>query len=365
MTDDSSVSRRPKWFLLIVAISAVALLSMFLFFKLNGEQKTPFVNDEFAGRELPNGAQTFIVGKQSTANALSWQGTVRSRLSVKIAAKIKARIIELPVHAGDSLQNGATLVRLDSRDISAAYNAANADLIAAQAKLGQAKSEEKRQFEAFNKQLASRQEYDAALVKSEAAQALADQAATAARQTKALLGGDVLYAPFDGIVGERLQEVGETAMPEQAILTFYKSADLRLEAAIAERCATLAKLGMPVTVRIEGLEQILNGSIDEIAPEIDLQTRTRIIKVRLPQTVGLQQGQLGWLEFGCHAEQQTLLIPVAAIVHYGQSEAVKVLLGQQLHIQQIRTGKRFGDQVEVLSGLHEGDTIFLDTQTSR
>jgi chorismate synthase len=71
----------------------------------------------------------------------------------------------------------------------------------------------------------------------------------------------------------------------------------------------------------------------------------------------LQRGQFGWLELSCEAAQQVLMIPATAIVQYGQLQAVNIVEGQQLHTRHIRTGKQQGTQVEVLSGLHEGDTI--------
>jgi RND family efflux transporter MFP subunit len=186
---------------------------------------------------------------------------------------------------------------------------------------------------------------------------MANQAASAAQQSKVMLGENVLYAPFDGVVGERLQEPGDMGLPNQPIVSFHKPDDLRLEAAIASHCAAGIKLGIPVTVRIDALHQALNGSIDEITPEIDPQTRTQQIKVKLPPAAGLQHGQFGWLELGCQPQQQALTIPAAAVVHYGQLQAVKVVEGQQVHIRHIRTGKHYGDQLEVLSGLHEGETI--------
>jgi multidrug efflux pump subunit AcrA (membrane-fusion protein) len=117
---------------------------------------------------------------------------------------------------------------------------------------------------------------------------------------------------------------------------------------------------MSVNVRVDAIWQTLTGSVDEISPEIDPQTRTQQIKVRLPKVNGLQQGQFASLELGCQADQQAIVIPKSSIVHYGQLQAVRVVDGQRLHIRHIRTGKDYGNQVQVLSGLHEGDTIMIE-----
>lgn len=357
MTEHFSESNTPKWLIPAAAITALLLVILFALGLLGGESKTEPGNTSVTGSPLPSGAQTLKVGKQAADNVLSWQGIVQSRLSAKIAPKLNARIIEIAVRPGDSVKKGDVIAKLDDRDLRAAYQAASAAQTAAQAQAGQANADEKRTVDLYEKQAATKQNYEAALAQAKAARAMAAQAANAARQSQVMLSENVLYAPFDGIVGERLQEPGDMGLPNQPIVTLHKPDDLRMEAAIASHCAGSIKLGMAVTVRLDTLRQTVTATVDEIAPEIDPQTRTQGIKVKLPKVEGLQQGQFGWLELGCEARQQALMIPATAIVHYGQLEAVKVLEGQRLTTRHIRSGKTHGEQVEVLSGLHEGETI--------
>lgn len=357
MTEHFSESNMPKWLIPAAAITALLLVILFALGILGGESKTEPGNTDATGSALPSGAQTLKVGKQAADNVLSWQGVVQSRLAAKVAPKLNARIVEIRVNPGDKVKKGDIIARLDERDLRAAYNAASAAHAAAQAQAAQASADEKRMVDLYEKQAATRQNYDAALAQAKATRAMANQAASAAQQSKVMLGENVLYAPFDGIVGERLQEPGDMGLPNQPIVTLHKPDDLRLEASIASHCAASVKLGMGVKVRFDTLSQNVMGTIDEIAPEIDPQTRTQDIKVKLPKMEGLQQGQFGWLELGCETAQQALMIPVTAIVHYGQLQAVKVVESQRLTTRHIRTGKTYGEQVEVLSGLHEGDII--------
>ena len=55
-----------------------------------------------------------------------------------------------------------------------------------------------------------------------------------------------------------------------------------------------------------------------------------------------------------------LLVPASAIIHYGQLEAVQVLENSLMHTRHIRTGKQVGEQFQVLSGLHAGETIVIN-----
>lgn len=347
----------PKWLVTVGAIAALLLVILFALGMLGGESKIEPGNTAAIEPSLPSGAQTLKVSKQTANNVLSWQGVVRSRIEAKISPKLNARIIEITVYPGNKVKKGDIIARLDGRDLQAAYHAASAALTAAETQATQANAEQKRYTNLYDKQAVTRQNYESVLAQAQVARAMANQAANAALQSKVMLSENVLYAPFDGVVGERLQEPGDMGLPNQPIVTLHKPEDLRLEASIASHCVAPIKLGMEVKVRFDTVPQTLMATVDEMAPEIDPQTRTQKIKVRLPNIEGLQQGQFGWLELGCTVEQQALLVPVSAIVYYGQLQAVKVVNGQRLITRHIRTGKYYGEQVEILSGLHEGETI--------
>jgi len=358
---EQTASAKPSGLIPLAAIGGLLLVIFYALGILGGPEKIEPGASARSGQSVPAGARTVTVGRQSAANAVSWQGTVRSRTVAKISPKLSARVLEVLVRPGDKVKKGEVLAKLDDRDLRAAYQAANAALNAAQAQAGQAGADEKRTVDLYEKQAATRQNYDAAIAQAKAARALVSQAASSAQQAKVMLGENVVYAPFDGVISERLQEPGDMAGPGQAIAMLYQPDDLRFETAIASHCAEALAPGMTAAVRIDPLAQTLTARVDEMAPDIDPQTRTRLIKLALPVTSGLQHGQFGWLELSCQAERQALLIPVSAVLHYGQLQAVKVVEEGQLHTRHIRTGKQYGEQIEVLSGLRDGETLLADS----
>jgi len=360
MSDNFVLIKIPKNILAIGAVSALLLVIMLQLGVLGGSAKIAPGNTPNSGLALPVGAKLYKLAAQSLENNLAWQGAVRSRLAVRITPKYPTRIIEIPVHVGDKVKQGAVLVRLDNRELRAAYEAAAAALNAAQSQAKQADIEAKRITELYEKQAATRQNYDAVMAQAQTAAALLKQAGGRVEQSKAVLSEDVIYAPFDGVVGERLQDPGDMAQPNQAILTFHQPGDLRLEAAIAEQCQSHLQPGQIVNVQIDALAQNLSGKIEEISPEIDPQTHSRLLKIALPPTPGLAHGQFGRLELACQHEQSMLLIPASAVLHYGQLQAVRVVEGEYTHIRHIRTGKAYGLQLEVLSGLHADETIMSE-----
>jgi len=361
MSENNSLHSSNKWLIPSAAIGTLLLVILFSLGFLGGPDKVEPGSIEAKGQRLPAGEKTIKVGMQVAADTLSWQGTVRSRSVAKIAPKLNARVIDVMVHAGDRVKKGQVLAKLDDRDLRAAYNAAASASVAARAQATQATADEKRMSDLFRKEAATKQQYDAAVAQAKAARAIASQAASSAQQAKVMFGENMLLAPFDGVISERLKEPGDMAMPGDPVVSMYKPNDLRFEAAIASHCFEHIDPKTPVTVRVDALHRSLDARVDEMAPDIDPQTHTRLIKVDLPATDGLQHGQFGWLEMSCEAKRQAILIPMTAVLHYGQLQAVKVVDGNTLHTRHVRTGKQYGNEIEVLSGLRDGETILVNS----
>jgi len=346
----------------IVAISAAVLALILLLMYMQGSfvSKVPPGQSPQAADSNPP-TNTSVVEKRLVDDILAWPGTVKSRTVANIAPKMTARILEIKVHAGDKVKKGDVIARLDERDVKAQESAALAALASAKAQASRAQADEQRTRSLYGKEAATRESFDAAVARLKEAQAAVSQANSAVTEIRTHLSDTNLVAPFDGIVVKRLKEPGDMAMPGVPVASLQTPQGLRLEADVPNTCAGRYSIGMDVNVRIDTLDLTTRAHIDEISPEIDPQTRTQLIKVALPAFEGLQPGYFGWLEQAC-GQHEALLIPASAVQHIGQLEIVKVLSeGKQL-TRHVRTGKTFGDQVEVISGLHAGETVITHPQ---
>ena len=350
-----------KWLIPTASIIALLLIILYTMGIIGGGKKVPPGNTAENLSPLPPGAKTLTIGKELSANIMSWPGTLRSHSVAKIAPKFNARILEVTVNAGDTVKQGDIIARLDEQALQAALQEATAVLRATQAQASQANADEKRIKDLYSKDATTRQNYDAVVARSKSARAAVNRARSAIKQVRVNLGENILKAPFDGFISKRLKDPGDMGLPNDPLVILQKSNDLRLEAAIPTHCAKRISLGTKVNIRIDALNQTIQGKIDEIVPEIDSMTRTQLIKAALPSSDGLVPGLFGWLEQSCKDPQKILLIPVSAVLHYGQLEAVKIVADNQVYSRHIRTGKQKGSEVEVLSGLRDGETILINS----
>lgn len=272
-------------------------------------------------------------------------GTVRAKLHATLEAKLSGRIDKLPVVLGQRVKTGELVARLDAAEI-------NARLEQAEAALEQSERDWKRVSALFEQQAVTRAELDAAQSRNRAAKG-------AAAEAKAMMSYVAIAAPFDGVVTKKWVDVGDLAVPGKPLLSIEDPAVLQLEADVPQAIASHVQRDVRLAVRVDGVSGALTGTVSEIAPGADSVSRTIRIKVNLSAQPGLSSGQFARLLVPV-GESSSLRVPASAVVERGQLEIVFVVANQHAQLQLVKTGKRLGEEVEILSGLHSSDVVVVD-----
>ena len=147
-------------------------------------------------------------------------GTVRAVRSTTIASLISGTVAEVRVGMGSSVRAGEILVRLSAREV-------DARLEQARAMSALAKPERDRAVTLRNRAVISEAQYDAAISQWSIAQAQQAEAS-------AIADHEVIRAPFGGVVAAKLANVGDTAMPGQALLVLEAPGAFRFEAPVPD-----------------------------------------------------------------------------------------------------------------------------------
>lgn len=275
-------------------------------------------------------------------------GTVRSVNEAVISSKIQGQIEAVLVVPGQMVEAGALLVRLNAEELRARKERAEAEL-------RQAEIEFERIEQLVSREAATRREYDNADLALRAARAALLEAET-------FLGYTTIRAPFTGIISEKRVEVGDLANPGLPLVSMYDPTQFRLEARIPESRANQLELGDTFEVRVETLGLTVTGEVEEISPLADPTSRTVLTKIALPPATGIQSGQFGRLLLPFR-DGTALVAPERAIIRRGQLDYVFVVENREesprAWLRLIKTGRRIGEQREVISGLRPGETIVV------
>ena len=273
-------------------------------------------------------------------------GTVRAKLSAVIEAKVSGRIEAMLVTPGQAVNSGDLLAKLDAREIQAQLNQA-------QAVRQQAENDLRRFTTLLKENTVTQSEFDSVEAKFRVAAAAVTEAETMLDYTR-------ITAPFSGVITHKFADVGDLATPGKPLLGLEDVKSLRLEADVPEALIANISMGAKVSVTVPPVATNITGVVSEIAPAADPQSRTFLVKCDLPSLPGLRTGQFGRMAVPV-GEVTALRVPASAVVQRGQMEIVFVVKDAHAHLRLVKTGRRVGDEVELVSGIDAGEEVVADT----
>ena len=362
-------------------------------------------NREVAAEKPPvvKGARVERISMSPVEDYYEATGTVRSKTTTVLSSKIMGTVISLRAREGDKVSAGRVLVEIDNRDaiaqlqkadaglrqaqegpaeVEQAINAAKSAQAAADANKRLADSTYARYQALYERKSVSPQEFDEAKAKQEMAEAEARRAADtlkmlATKRQQALAQIDqakadvanaqvfVSYAriasPIGGVVMAKHTEVGSTATPGTPLLTIEDGSRYRLEVAVEESQLGKIRMGQRARLRIDALgANDLEGGVSEITPAADPLSRSYTVKIDLPERQDLRSGVYGKALF-TSGRRQAIVIPRKAVTYRGQLAGVFVVDDAGVaRLRLIKTGKTYGENVEALSGLNDGERVVVD-----
>ena len=313
-----------------------------------------------------------VAAKANSAGAheVSLDGVVEAVRQATLSAQVPGAIVSLNVKAGNRVQAGQELLRIDASAAQQNVVGSNAQLEAAQVNLRVASKELERQKQLFQKQYISQGALDRVQAQFEAAQAQvqAQQAQTRAAQTQT--GFFSVRAPFNGVVSDVSVTLGDMAMPGRSLLTLHDPSALRVSAAVPQSMIEGVRTQLKaVRYDIAGHPSVAAASV-QLLPAVDPVTHTAQLRVALPAgTEGLVPGMFArvWVPASKaldEAKVGRVFLPLTAIVRRAEMTGVYVVDAQgKPRLRQVRLGLTTGQTVEVLTGVSDGEQVVTEPAT--
>ncbi len=275
-------------------------------------------------------------------------GSVEASQRASLSAKVSGAILELNATPGQRVKRGDLIVALDAREMQARRD----ETLALR---DQAKSDFARYRKLMDDKAITQQEFDQANSRLKTAEARLVEAET-------MLGYVRILAPFDGVITRKLAEVGDLATPGRALAEIENDATLQFAAQVDEALAPNVKLGDRLEIQIERAGAPLQAQVAEIAPSANPASRTFLVKLALPAAPDLRAGQFGRLMVPV-AESASIRVPAGALVRRGQLEMVFAAVDGRAVMHLVKTGRRDGASIEIVSGIDPGERIVVEGAT--
>lgn len=166
-----------------------------------------------------------------------------------------------------------------------------------------------------------------------------------------------LRAPFDGVVQERLVNVGQFLSAGTPVVTLVRVNPLRLRLEVPERQSHLVRTNQEVRVTFEGNPQIHAAQIVRVSPALTERTRSLTVEAELANPGNLRPGSFARAEILVERAAPTTVIPADALVTFAGTEKVLLVRTNRAIERVVTTGRRQDGWIEVLKGLPAGENV--------
>jgi membrane fusion protein (multidrug efflux system) len=300
-------------------------------------------------------AQTVTVSTV-TVEPASWTpvidaiGTVSASRGVDLTVETTGIVKEMNIATNQRVEEGEVLLLLDDA--------------VQQADLAATKAQAALDRQALERAMELRERGVGAAVTLQAAEAAASASAAQVQKLEA-----VLRAPFAGKLGIPRVDEGQYLTPGVAVVTLQDIDTMRADFTVPEQQLVQLRIGQKVRLTADGDDTAFAGEITGIDPKIDPSSRLVSVRAAIDNPDGrLTPGQFVRIHVELPREDAVIALPQTALVTslYGDyvyaarpkegenAEGEKALEARQVFVQ---VGRRSGTDVEIVSGLTEGDVV--------
>lgn len=178
-----------------------------------------------------------------------------------------------------------------------------------------------------------------------------------------------ITAPFSGTVTNTFVKEGDMANPGMPLVSVEGATRLQVTAMVSENNIASIKKGMAVKVLVKSSNSNLTGTVSEVSSSATNTGGQYLVKINLDKTdSSVLSGMFVNVQFPVSNTIQTtktemVLVPETALVKQGQLTGIYTIgTGNVAILRWLRTGKTFGNQVEVLSGLSANEQYIVSAE---
>jgi RND family efflux transporter MFP subunit len=381
-------SRITLWSLLLAVAVLIVLAFVSGFIPLQKRNATLRAEAADQAQSLPR-VEVITVARSPSKSELELPGSIQAVTEAPILARAEGYVRRRLVDIGDRVRAGQPVAEIEAPELDqqvlqakANFEQSQAALEQAQANYQQGKSNmemakvtAQRWANLNTKGVVSRQENDQyqsqyqaqlsnlqALEKAISAQRSNIAAAQAnLSRLRNMQSYRVVRAPFAGVITQRNVDVGALVnMGNTLLYRIAQTATLRTFVNVPQASASSIRVGQTALLTVANLPgRKFTGEVARTANSLDPATRTLLVELHVPNPDGaLLPGMYCQVQLNSPRANPPLLIPSdSLIVRTGGTLAAVVRPDHTIHVQPLAVGRDFGDRIEVLSGLNEGDSI--------
>jgi membrane fusion protein (multidrug efflux system) len=334
------MKKNTKTILILVAIVIVIILLAIPKLKSTDDSTNP--SGQKSAGPLP--VKAHITKFEVLDNKVLTTGTILANEEVDLKSEVDGKITKIFFREGSYVKAGDLLVKINDADLQA-------QLQSAKSRLELQKDTEYRQKQLLEKEAISQEDYDMTANQLQVNQAEVEL-------IKAQIDKTEIRAPFSGIIGLKNVSEGSFVNSSMVIASLQNINPIKIDFSIPERYSSMVSNGDEIIFTISGNNKKYIGKAYAIEPKIDPVTRTLKIRALCSNTGReILPGSFANVELVLKKIENTILVPSEALIPDIKGQKVFLYKSGIAVPQQVETGIRTDVNVQLTSGVSEGDTI--------
>ena len=271
------------------------------------------------------------------------QSEIAGDENITVSSQAPGTVKSISVHAGEKVAKGQVMAILDAGPVEQQIEAQNAQL-------SLLKSLYEKQQNLWSQNIGTEVQLLSAKTNYEASQ----------KQLAGLKAQRDMYrvvSPISGTVDEVNLKVGEVANPGMNGIRVVSYDKLKAEAKLGENYIGQVKQGDPVTILLPTIHDSIKTSISYVAQSVEELSRSFLVQVRLNDNSKLRPNMSCIMKIGNYTNPSAIVVPVSVIQKTGDGNMIYIADGNKAKSVKVTTGRNSNGQVEVTSGLKNGDQV--------
>ncbi|WP_300433935.1 efflux RND transporter periplasmic adaptor subunit [Christiangramia sp.] len=282
------------------------------------------------------------------------QGNVETDQNIIIYPEYSGVLTKVYVNEGQRVSKGQRLAKIDDGGLSS-------QVAQQETQTALAKTTYERRKRLWDQKIGSEIQFLEAKANYEAS-------LDATNQLKSQLAKTVIKAPFSGVIDNVMAEQGQVVNQGQTqVIRLVDLSDMYVKASLPENYLNNIRVGTEVSINLSSIGQEFKGTVRQVGNYINPDNRTFDVEIDIPNKNGqVKPNLIATVKVNDYTNENAITIPenilqenaegeTIAYLYQPQSDSIGVAKRVKLEI-----GLNYGNQIEVKSGLNDGDVVIIE-----
>jgi membrane fusion protein, multidrug efflux system len=296
------------------------------------------------GADLVLSVEGYQVKPESFSLSIQATGDLLSYEEVELRTPVSGNVFNIHFREGQYVNRGDLLVEIDNRSWAARKKGLEARLISAESEL--TRKHDLLEIEGVS------------LEELEQSQAEVSNLKAQIEELDVMIDLAHIRAPFSGRLGMRNFSPGAYLSQGESITRLVQADRIRVNFSLPSRYAAIAKIGQEVTLTTSATGDTTVAVIYAVDPIISPSSRSLQVRALLDnREQAFVPGDFARVIFEVEQSDDALLVPAESVIPELNAQVVFIARNGRASRQEVETGSRTRDMVQILSGLSPGDTV--------